>query len=51
MALSPRESGNFVVEHAKYLHVDDEGIDKLTKQVNFIKIPNKPAKHLCFLYF
>ncbi|CAO1442906.1 unnamed protein product [Diamesa hyperborea] len=33
MALSPRESGNFVVKHAKYLQVNDEGIDNLSKQI------------------
>lgn len=38
MALSPRESGNFVVKHAKYLQVNNEGIDNLSKQVNFNKL-------------
>ena len=38
MALSPRDAGNFVVKHAKYLQVNDEGIDKLSKQVNFDKL-------------
>lgn len=34
--LGPRESGEYIVKHAKYVSVNSEGIDKLVKEVNFV---------------
>jgi hypothetical protein len=33
MALTPKETGEFVVKHAKYIQVKEEGIETLTKEI------------------
>lgn len=33
MALSPKESGKFITEKAKHVKINDEGIEKLGREV------------------
>jgi hypothetical protein len=35
-ALTPRESGEYIVKNAEFLTVSDDGIENLTEKVSFI---------------
>lgn len=35
MVLSPKDSGDFIVKHSKFVSISDDGIQYLVNEVNF----------------
>lgn len=37
MVLSPKDSGDFIVKHSKFVSISDDGIQNLVDEVNIFK--------------